>query len=351
MPKRRKADAALVPKRQKCDSKRGILGLLDTFRLLAPFLYLDDWMSLMLASSKHLSLRQYIKKIATRVIQTRINEIVHQVMGPRFDEFYTLLKQHDGYITGSILLQLLMGSFKANDIDIFIQDPTDCCATCNKPHITPLHRFLFEISTGEPSIPGKQWRGNSELVRCTRKVDMSETNSHLQKITYTGGIQFIKERRIWQITNVYTYVIQNVNVQVINVASNICGKKFVMSDFIPQHFDFSICTSHFDGDRVVLHNLHNIYNRQIVVNPEFVRRTMFFNDYVEQHHKGRVKKYQDRGFTLDKKLPYGKYFKVLCDQWFKVDNDNVRHVESKEDLTWEDCETYFKNGKRLRDTL
>ena len=260
--------------------------------------------------------------------------------------FWNLVQNVNGQVTGSIHLQILLGTdqFKSNDLDVFIMEdehqyqlrPDDF------KNYTPLHSFLFEQSTDMISSAGTLLtKTQRKLANRNVKFGIIHVNElRIVEKKYESNCISQNVQTVYQIRNVYTYQMKKrfrkkapgLKIQVITIrtpkmrpivqGTEDC-KTFIAS-YIQSRFDFTISMSMYDGEIYKICNVLDIYNRFLTLTDEYQSRVTLFNDVQEISHKRRIAKYEQRNFRLFHKLVYGENLKFL-----RNDEGNSNYHEIK----------------------
>ncbi len=251
------------------------------------------------------------------------------------------MKDSGGIITGSTILQMLIGEkkFKANDLDVFM---------CFEPKYSSLHRLCYFLSTGLESIPGGTPRDELEekqqlIIREKIKTvgkEMIGTEMPFEFLsrTYACGTTVVFPQHI-SIRRIRNYSIMKSDgiahkIQLIEVGARDERKGISLLEQYISQFDFRCCTSRYDGTRCILQSLHDVLSRKLVLTQGYRMRTPFLTDYAQTAHLKRIKKYVERGFSVASCESKSKKRKIhiemqtktqeTVDFWLGMDPDDVR---------------------------
>ncbi len=189
----------------------------------------------------------------------QLNNKLSNIFGPKLPEFKNILQDVNGIISGSCILQSILGEkWEKSDIDIFI--PVRGNVITNTPSDNPkseMDDFMF---------------ANGKMT------DYDAANRYYSNIC--GRII------VW----CRTYKINNQLVQVILI--NVENRINKMCDFIFKNFDFDICKNIYhrenNNDNIVIHNIKDVLTKQTT----FKIGTRFGSSVL------RCEKYMKRGFTF-----------------------------------------------------
>lgn len=213
-----------------------------------------------------------------RLLQERIDKRLFQI---GFDqEFFTALQKNKGVISGSFILETLLGENRNEDIDIFIVGD---CSRGSGPHpncdgtaeccklFSPIERYLWLKCAGKD------------------KNYSYDDYSHLKKF----GIDIV---RAYKIGNSKVQVINVINKEKIDDYECVCN-------FIKNCFDFSFCMNTYDGKELYIHDQEAIRDRKcenkfITKDYDFhVMKLEGLKPWIGSIHY-RCLKYINRGFTI-----------------------------------------------------
>jgi len=285
------------------------------------YLYIDDWHACHTLSSKTVTSVNKLHPFIEKWIGERLIQLLTTVFGWEglVLAFFKFLSESHAFITGSIFLELLIGTttpnkpFQAKDIDIFLP---------HKFKYTSLHRFLWLLATGTESIPGKKLT-EEELMHAMTSVRHETLDAELlptAKCDLLPQIQFY-----WQEESVH-YILRD-KMHIVQITEYYIGKltpkKFQLvevngndiENFIHTAFDFQCVMGFYDGsvNRLQLPNFADVLNRRLMISPVRQQYVGFMSPDATRHYKEkRIQKYKDRGFELGHDLScLGKYWKRL----------------------------------------
>jgi hypothetical protein len=277
------------------------------FHKLFPFLYLDDWVN-MTKLSKHTSdFKKNLFSCAEQIVQQRLDQLILAIFQVETPLFLQLLQAQGGLLTGSIIIEKLVGKhkFEAGDIDIFARSWKTEKENMGYSY---LQRFLYKLATGQNSIPGAPfWIQTPQVSQnpgllATRAVNDDNIFSTVLKQYGDKSLGFVWRTKI---DNIHTYHINGFKIQLIEILSE---EEMKMTDYIEQKFDIKACMSHYDGvGNVVLRHLDHVIKRELHMNPCFLLRAGFFDGENTARHKTRLAKYQNRGFRSVAEIMYGEF--------------------------------------------
>ena len=281
----------------------------DTIFYLLQFLHLDEWCNILYLSKSHWnSLNVYMKKFISCQLKERLENKITKLGIDKLN-FFKLIQQYNGYITGSIHLEILLGKacFKSNDIDIFI--------TANNHAFTNLHRFLYLYSTGTESIVGNKWDPSEKVIEIDGGAGLVNFDHVNAKTRYFSEI--IREFTTkYHILNIFTYIISSCKIQIIIIGktkNNNTNKIWKTCDecdvkeYITTQFDMKMSMSMYNGIEYHLHGILDVYNRRLVFPDYFKQRVKFVSDHEKQRHLKRLEKYKNRTFKMVDVLEYSIY--------------------------------------------
>lgn len=317
--------------------------------LVFEFGNLDDWLNVMYLSRHHFKLlKPQMFKFIKITMKQRLLKYVNDVEDFDSNNFWQLLQKYNGQITGSIHLQLLLGSdqFESHDVDVFI-------ARENNYFFSELHQFLYERSTGYISKPDHvltdhQRKKAAKFVHTCENPDII-TDQPIE-VTYSDvNVKMRCFKSSHKICGVYEYKIENVTFQVITMVeydekqhSKKCSN---IPQFIENSFDIECCKSRFNGDKLVIRNVVDVYQRKLAISQEYQQYVKFFNCFQTERHQNRIQKYVNRRFTLVSKLHYGQfYFSMIQanDKKRKYLEDNKQEQNGvSQKITMDDMLQYF----------
>jgi len=306
------------------------------------FGHLDEWLGVLYTNREHFqtlspTLFAWIKKRTLHSLYTIFNAIP-------FDKaaFFEHVRQCNAQVTGSIIMQALLGNdvFHAKDIDVFMlmQGPRVDGADFD----TPLHKYLFECATGIKVTPGQAFtllekQHIDQHVRClTTEFVHEEKNSG-----YTTMVMNLL-REVWQ------YQIGTHQIQIITVGPAIGEEELkqipnspyvrrfrdgmnceTIQNYITQCFDIRMATSFYDGKILCLNHITDLFDRCLVLQSYFFHRMQHCDAGDLEIYNKRLAKYFARGFHLHPKSKAA--LKELCRQKnFKRANDNDQEDEEEE---------------------
>ncbi len=195
-----------------------------------------------------------------RLIPTKLNNLLTDC-GLDTPTFWDLLRQAHGTVTGSIFLELMLGcdEFQANDIDIFVRHNhwPDRRRESKYFRYSPLHQYLFQVSTGLRSDPSIKYHYNitAHLVHEVEHPE-SDVNDHIFPVTEFRA----------KILTVDNYTMPNGRRLQI-VAWDFEGTSWPL--FTHKQFDFGICASTFDGVECRLAHLLDVAQKRLRLQPHW----------------------------------------------------------------------------------
>ncbi len=287
---------------------------LDIIRVIGSFTAILDAINLTILNSK---------TIALRSIRTNIRQQVFKVLkdcGLDPIVFFSHVRQDQGYISGSFLLELILGSdqFVSNDIDVYV-------VAKDRDFYSDLHCYLFEISTG--MTPNKDKRLSSEETRQISSIvtgggrwnneggRVDGTKQEIWEAHYPNLDNPIRwfSKHTFRIVSVYNYKMRNNRViQVISFALNNPPDRDIENFWdYPQHFDFRICQAQYDGVSFRLPHMEDVRRKQLTLTDSFVKQAGLYSRDKRNCHEARVRKYESRGFHLTRSIQYSQLYNVI----------------------------------------
>jgi hypothetical protein len=192
-----------------------------------------------------------------KIEQNIINEInlrLYKIFGEDLYKFKELLKNVNGFISGSFIIQCILGNeFIISDIDIYF--PTSKKNITDKEYpnsdIDIFHNFIYKY------LP----------------------------VSYEASIY--GDVNVGCVTDYFKYEyghkkLDNVNIQLIEFEGSSNLK------FINNNFDFNVCKNIYDGNNLIIKNIYNICNKIIDL------KDILCTEEVNV----RYMKYKSRGFTF-----------------------------------------------------
>lgn len=188
-------------------------------------------------------------------------------------EFFRLVRNQQGFVAGSIFIEMLLGeaAFKAGDIDIFV-----CTQKLQRDLLyDPLQKYLFEKTTGLASNPAISYPHAiiSEYRKKVKAGDSAELYGNLMD-TF----------------DLYTYSMSS-KFQVISFSNPNIQNHI-------SRFDIAACKSCYDGETLALVNLMDVARRCLHCSDYF--HLQAFDEWQAKQHATRRKRYEDRGFQFAK---------------------------------------------------
>lgn len=250
----------------------------DLMTVIMEVLPLDDIYKLQDVCTYNLS--NFIHKLMIKRIKFRLNKIG---LG---DAFMEALISSNAIISGSFILQALLGEDWKTDVDIFQKsdyDPENTCRRSGK--FSPIENYLWENSGKDDT--------------------KFEYDNYFQ--LENVGIDIVR-----------TYSINNINIQVINIGEFINYDNIIhtLNNFIKNQFDFTFCMNTYDGLNL------NIFDPQSIKNKtstnKFIKIQMHENQKcdigtVASNIHYRCLKYMDKGFTITN---YKKPSRIAVELWY-----------------------------------
>lgn len=296
----------------------------------------------------------------TRLVHARLLAFLREAVGceEKLQSLFVAMSASHAILSGSIILQVLLGKdiFPANDCDFFLpmykrEDPE---------LYTPLHRFLYQLSTSRPSIRGKPWTiadHNEELKTISFPTvdDNIHPVSHKIRVSTYRDINQVNTIHDPRISIVIDYKMPSgIKIQVVSLASRTVDDTALANAFIDKSFDFTctmakFCIATRESDESKLTHLtlppfSDIYQRRLVLRKEFERRMMFASPESIAHHRAtRVQKYMERGFVFFGYATTGLYYDALkqiplpyqqersVEEWINICEDSGKRKAVVED--------------------
>jgi len=172
-------------------------------------------------------------------IVKEINRRLYDIFNDKLDQFIILLKQLKAVISGSFIIQCILGEYyNGSDIDVFIPHNYD-----------QDHLISFMKENGECFI--SEEGAEYEYMCINNVIDF--------KFLTNQRIQFI-----------------------------ILDKKETINSYIDEYFDFEICKNSWDCNNIKIKNISNLSNK--VIDLKNIKYTDNLRD--------RYQKYKDREFTF-----------------------------------------------------
>lgn len=291
----------------------------DVMSNILSYLHIDDWYACHTLSSKMALFVNRMYSFIEKWTKERLIQLLTSIFEKEdlVSDFLNLLHECHGFITGSIFLELLIGTsaetrnkpFQANDIDIFLPW---------KVGYTPLHRFLWCMATGTKSIPGKKLTLEESMHASTFVIPTGFETQILPHATLNlvRSVPFYHQEEIIRyiahdkIVNVTEYKIGKLvpeKMQLVEI-NNVDVQKFIHTAF-----DFQCVMGYYNGNTLKLPNLADVWNRKLVISPIRQQYVGFMSPFaVRNYEEKRIQKYKDRGFTLGHDLScLGKYWERL----------------------------------------
>ncbi len=286
----------------------------DIIRLIFTFTAILDVINTTILNSKTI----WFRSIRTN-IRERVFNVLHDC-GLDPVVFFAHVCQDRGYISGSFLLELIMGSdqFVSSDIDVYI-------VAKDRDFFSPLHQYLFERSTGLTSAKGKML-SQEETKRISNIVTgggkwglggggVDETKQEVFESHYPGLDNPVRwfQKHTYRITSVYNYHMRNGRIiQVISLTLNRYPNAEIEHFWdYPQHFDFRICQSQYDGQKFRLPHIEDVRLKQLTFTDSFRKQVQLYSPSKRLNHEARVVKYIRRGFHLTQSIQYSKLYDVI----------------------------------------
>jgi len=204
------------------------------------------------------------KNLMERYLLDRINLRFKQIFGDKYISFKQLLNNNNMIVSGSFILQCILGEEWQSDFDIFTDE-----------------YFPFDLySTGETdTILDTLYKKNPNIEECYNYMN----NLHMRSI-------------INYKSNVKELPVQLICIEKSEFETYRNKSEFVEASwkYIQRNYDFDVCINTYsiiDGkENLKIYNLENICNKRINLNR--------VNIYTRNN---RIEKYRNRGFTFDYK--------------------------------------------------
>ncbi len=226
------------------------------------------------------------------MFENRLKKYLAQC-GLDVEKFLALVRENNGTVAGSIHIQIMLGEdvFKATDVDVFVES--------SDAGFTTLHRYLFENSTGLPSLIGPATPTDRAHARQTVQNMWNTSDFPVQdqlvQCFYTNGEQRLGIIKKFNIIHVYSYQMNSgMNIQVIQVRKH--DDSLQIEDYVVNEFDMMCCTSTYDGSKYNLRHVNDVYRRALVLNTDFDKRVQYYTPTKTKNHQSRLAKYATRGF-------------------------------------------------------
>jgi hypothetical protein len=224
----------------------------------------------------------------------------------KFQEFKDLMIDNDGVISGSFLIQCILGEYwQDSDIDIFYN-------RCEPNKMRDDVSFWYH----EDSYGSKYFTKNQ--LNIDKERECNNYLAPLEKIFYDEGDFYnyndmmafnpfyteymsVSNTKEYSLSTVKSFMINKIKVQTLEVMyhnpygyGNGRGKyaEKNIKDFLKETVDFSICNNYYkwnnDGNPVF--NFENMDG--------ILTKTFKFKNNHRYHTEARFEKYRDRGFTI-----------------------------------------------------
>jgi len=279
--------------------------------LVFAFVHLDEWFHWRMLSRAHYHATQNMGRLIRMIVLKRLNTMVEYELKLDLDVFWNAFLVSKACISGSIFLELLLGpdKFRARDIDIFVvTDKLGKSPSPNWPFL-PLHKLLvhkMEEHKGDLDSDADMYFGTDPAHHnraSTNGIFCIYDDHH----TAESPLQLSEER----IARLHSYELQDSPAHILQIVS-LQSKHETADHYIQEGFDFRCCTSTLDGTRLVLHHLSDVFLRKLVLLPQREERILFFTEAMrDQYLDTRLRKYEERGFCLDRPYHFGRYASVL----------------------------------------
>lgn len=325
----------------------------DVLLHLFLFLNLDDWCHYRQLSQEHAIATQRLGGFVQGVIRDRMLRFLMTLLGEvTFHKFMLALATSKAVVSGSIFIELLLGSdqFTCSDVDVYVP--------LGIGSFGDVHKCMYEDITGCEWKRGAKPSGDAQmhLSAWSWLTSSGWGSEHMQSITTTQHYNnMITVNTDPWISQLWSYVPQHsvyvhqdsvsIPIQVIGIRSLkyrkwierrvTCG---LANYFIDQCFDFTCCLGKMmvektkDGSLIasfVLPPVADLNRRLLVTRPVFEHRMSFASPGMLQRYKEhRVKKYQERMFVLTSNISrfgcnYNKLKKMKLDKNRKYSIDQI----------------------------
>lgn len=234
----------------------------DVLLLVFDFVHLSEWGNWRLLSKRHCNQVGNLYKFMQHYAKRELQKILINVVDTKdYKEFWTCFIESKSCISGSILLQCLLGKdiVKANNIDI----------------------FTFGLS-------------NSFFTFCDKKT----TNIIDNRRNHISNLYFTKNLRIGQYSTSTRSLL------------NVIGVSDDVKYHIREEFDFACCTSYFDGTTMTLNGIGDMFRQELNINPRRQKWIKIYHPSTIKKYYQRIEKYEDRGFVRKTRLKPGKYHEI-----------------------------------------
>ncbi len=254
----------------------------DLLLYIFQFVHLPEWGNWRLLNKEQ---HQKVGNLYS-FMQRFVQEELQKLITCDYFKFIKALKESNGCITGSIFIQILLGKdlFQAQNLNCFIENNN-----------TNLTTALFEIYF-------------NQKIKMISYASIHEFNTFLFETSlhrdiYVDSMVDFANMRITELQPKKNYTLLSIT-----------------KHFIENYFDFSICTSYFDGEYVKLRAVGNMYRRELVILPWFHNILEFLN--MKEYPK-RIARFKANGFHL--KTPYKpeQYNKIYKQVLLEGDEDVI----------------------------
>jgi hypothetical protein len=233
----------------------------------------------------------HIKKSAI----CEINRRLYKILGDGFDEFKNMMRGADATISGSFVIQCILGEhWQDSDIDIYVDEQLYFDFRCNIQRFNALfdaddeyeeQELSIEIDTNQINLESESKKiinENTEDEKTCESDDKNilkymKKNYHIEKI-HTGYRE--------DTTYIVDFIVNETKIQFI---ANEPGKNFILD------YDFNICKNTYKYEDVFDRDTNLFIYR---INEIFTKYTNFAATYDYKKSIKRYIKYHNRGFDF-----------------------------------------------------